>query len=414
MKKIIFSFIFSILIANLIMCSDDSSSDSSGSNTTDTEQTVKENNYVNAATGDDKTGDGTKTNPYSTITKGISMTTTPGGSVFISEGSYNETVYLQEGISLYGAYKNSDWSERNTSSYSTIIYGSSYSIRAESGITSITIIDGLTLKNGIKNSSSSPTIQNNRIEAGYYDDGYYAIINSGSSPIIKNNDIYSWGGIRNYTSSSPEIYNNRITVHKYGIYNSDSTSSPLIYNNIIEAGGLDSNLSMGIDNEGLVTKIYNNTIKVTAYSSTAIRALATGIGIHDSNPEIINNIIYTYTVGSNCDRYGIYEYSTSSDPAIVNNNDIFDCPTGLYYDENSSGITDLTTAFSTGEGTNTLSFWSNVSNDPLFDSSSATDFGLLDSSPVKSAGKDLSAYFTEDYDGNSRTAPWSIGAFEKD
>ena len=40
------------------------------------------------------------------------------------------------------------------------------------------------------------------------------------------------------------------------------------------------------------------------------------------------------------------------------------------------------------------------------------NFHLASNSPLKEAGTDLSAYFTTDKDGNTRTVPWSIGAYE--
>jgi hypothetical protein len=49
---------------------------------------------------------------------------------------------------------------------------------------------------------------------------------------------------------------------------------------------------------------------------------------------------------------------------------------------------------------------------PDFIDEAAHDYHLGSASPV--AGCDLSGSFSTDRDGNPRTVPWSVGAYEKD
>ena len=71
-------------------------------------------------------------------------------------------------------------------------------------------------------------------------------------------------------------------------------------------------------------------------------------------------------------------------------------------------------------GSNVLTYndpaWRNlVGQGPLFLNPASGDFHLQTSSPARNAGTDLSAEIPPyDRDGKIRTAPWSIGAYEKD
>jgi hypothetical protein len=192
-------------------------------------------------------------------------------------------------------------------------------------------------------------------------------------------------------------------------------SSPFIYNNIIRAGN--GYWSIGLQNysTGSNPKIYNNVI--TGGTGNRARAVEMKFG---SAPEIINNIIFTEG-GTN--RYGIYEYTLDGDPAVVENNDIFNCPTALYYDEgddseydegnNGTNITDIASVNTLTD----ITVSANISTDPQFENMSGNDYHLTADSPasVTEGGQDLSSEgISEDMDENPRTVPWSMGAYEYD
>ncbi len=271
---------------------------------------------------------------------------------------------------------------------------------------------------------STPTISYNDINAG---DGYWStqgIVVTESSGEIHHNTIHGGTcdgdgiGIFNY-EANPAIYSNIIfggncINSTKGMYNYNA-STPLIYNNIIRGGN--GYWSIGIQNytSGSDAKIYNNVI--SGGNGNKARAVEMRYG---AAPEIINNIIFTEG-GSN--RYGIYEYTPDGDPAKVENNDIFNCPTALYYDEgddsefdegnNGVNITDIATV----NGLTDTTAGANVSVDPQFTDWSGKDYHLTADSPasVTEGGQDLSTEgITDDMDGNERTVPWSMGAYEYD
>lgn len=91
-------------------------------------------------------------------------------------------------------------------------------------------------------------------------------------------------------------------------------------------------------------------------------------------------------------------------------------------------VLDLTTPFTTQEGTQTLGFWGNVQGDPSFVDRPSGDLHLQASSPldVRGGGVNLSSTITTDMESVGRTTStptgmtnagatgWSMGAYEKD
>ncbi len=96
----------------------------------------------------------------------------------------------------------------------------------------------------------------------------------------------------------------------------------------------------------------------------------------------------------------------------------------LYSPGNSANVnkTNYTsqTVTTTGYGSQLLTHndpaWHNLVNvDPLFVNAAGNDYHLQASSPAKEKGTDLSGEIPAfDRDGNPRTPPWSIGAYERD
>jgi hypothetical protein len=339
------------------------------------------------------------------------------------------------------------------------------------------VIDGFTIEGGGGTISagvfclrSSPTISNNRIDAGTGSAESYGIYcyQSGADPEISNNreirggDFGDTHAIYNYSGASPLIEGNYIHggdgSNTHGIYdfpNSDSTiagnnihggnagtraygiyseySSPSIWNNTIFGGESASVASNGIGTYHTGTpKIYNNTIDGGAGSS------ANGIRYGDApvaapsgdpcTPDIRNNIIYT-TSGGFC----VFEYnSTGENAAAVEDNDLWDpdgSNTTFYAYRTNGGSLYHSTTIGTFNGLSWAS--GNVSDDPVFSDEDGADNDITEiedndwhltpdpppsgsGSPwsVTTGGQDLSASFTQDKDGNDRTVSWSMGAYE--
>jgi hypothetical protein len=345
--------------------------------------------YVSDTIGNDSY-EGTRKNPKKTITSAIDKLDGAGltGKVCIAKDTYNVNyqsgthIVMVEGISLFGAYEIGDWS-RNLATNQSIISDLSASgggvgspaavIVANSVITNLTIIDGLVI-----NGSTS---------GGNFTSGIFT--NSGS-PTIRNNDINGGGGI----------------TESYGLYN--NSSAALIYNNTIY-GGNGSTFTHGIYNNNTNGVIIRNNSISGGDSSSGGGDIAYGIYLKGTtNTQIDNNLIFA---NSGTEMFGIHENDTIT-PLSVKNNDIFDCPDGLYTDDN--GVPETVIA-----NVNAFAFASNnVSISVSGTFVSATDWHLSGTvGGVTDGGLDGSTEgwgFNTDKDGNSRTANWSMGAYETD
>ena len=209
------------------------------------------NIYVDAGntTG---TEDGTKTHPFKTITEGL-IAVSPGKSVMVAVGTYNEQLIINKGITLQGAEKESTiisgfeytgnlitieadnititgFTIDGSSSTSIGLYFDSYS--------SININNNIIQNNssyGINYSNSSPTIENNNIK----NNNYSGIdVGTGGAGIIRDNFVVSNKyGIRTYGDSCPEITRNNISNNNTGIYCRESATPIISYNTINNNSG---------------------------------------------------------------------------------------------------------------------------------------------------------------------------------
>ncbi len=298
---------------------------------------------------------------------------------------------------------------------------------------------------GIYNSTgATPTITANTIYGSLMasSDTTNGVCNANAStdPIIAGNTIYSGPaantsrGIYNTNGAEPVIIRNRIVsasaTASYAIHNEDcidvwlngndissgsgSASSVGVYcinspiwilNNVVRAGGgATTDYSFGIRLEANSdASIFNNTIDG---GDAAVESF--GIHIFNAAPRISNNIIFIS--GSAPLRIGIPEGTAAgSDPALLTNNNIYSVV--LYRDADVAGDIldplDLTIANTTQGGPAQF----NISVPLTLDA----NFRILTLLPaVTEGGADLSITFDEDKDGNPRTVPWSIGAYEYD
>jgi hypothetical protein len=310
---------------------------------------------------------------------------------------------------------------------------------------------------GIRNSSAASVIRENTVNGGNGGGFSTAILNLGASPLIERNIIDGGAapllsdGIRSLISSSPTIQDNVIQggsgSNSYGIYNeSDSSplvqrnaisgggtgtftwgvfnlrsSNPLIRNNTISGGG--GSASTGIDSQGASPTIENNTIDGgsggTSSWAIVLRSATSVPPAIPATPAIRNNIVFTSGSGN---RQCIFEGDAASDPVAVEHNDLFDCPSALYLD---AGVGFLQTIDAVNNLSDTTAD-GNVSQTPVFVSLDGPDGdrnAIADNdwrldpgtgTEVTRGGRNLSASFTTDKDETTRTAPWSMGAYERD
>ena len=185
----------------------------------------------------------------------------------------------------------------------------------------------------------------------------------------------------------------------------------LVFNNVLDSTttGSTYNESTGLLASGGTNIIISNN---TMFLDSS--AFSYGISLH-SGVAIINNLI---CFASNHTSFGVFEANFSANSFALQNNLFYYAQT-FYHDQNGWG--DLTDIVDVNDFLKTTQLSSsivsgNITIDPGFLDSNDSDFHLSIISPetVITGGIDLSSYFQFDRDGNPRTVPCSIGAYEKD
>jgi hypothetical protein len=280
---------------------------------------------------------------------------------------------------------------------------------------------------GVFTYNCSAVITGNTISWGNGSDSAYGIINTQSTPRIEGNTIGGTVGMPNYScgiyndNSNAVILRNSIDggygyISVSGIENG-AGSAAKIYNNTIHAGIGPSGrqvFSMGISNVSSSATIQCNTIDIgnPGQGLSGAYSMAIGINISSCTSIIDDNIVFSNN-GSVLyqDQYGIVEAGPSSSPVHFYNNSVYNCPTALYFQYPSTFHGNFTAL--------NLLAWAkvNISANPVFQKTSwpSPDWHLTASSPTSVTqggltltGTDLNA----DKDLVSRSAPWSIGAYE--
>ena len=370
---------------------------------------------------------------YTVSFNGVSSSTELDGFSIIGSSS---TDGLSVGIYCYNSSPVINNNDIN-GGYGTSAQGIRNEYRSSPTITNNTIYGGVASSAGTvgiinlaaasSTDGSSPLIENNSIDGGIAVTGSTGIVNNAYSiSTINGNDIY--GGIAGGTARGMYNYDQRPYVMEissnnihggsapdtYGIYNAHCPA--LIYNNTIN-GGDGTNISTGIASNNAFPDFFCNTIYGGGSGSTVI-----SYAIYNTNwarEYIDNNIIFAYTGGAS--GYGIFEErSDGCEAESLWNNNFFDCITAIYRDfESSTNITDvadLTVDAIDGVGTGENvpgGMGNNISVNPVF-ADEEMHLGASSPTSVTQGGIDRSSYTTVDKDGNSRTAPWSIGAYEYD
>jgi len=378
---------------------------------------------------------GTGASPKLTIANAITTANGLGAytlkEVHVAAGSYNVTAYISmlSGISVYGGYNASDWrdrayktdAERANATYLTNVTYTGTTAGAAgnptrafdfaANCTATTILEGFTI-NGRAGGTASSAVSSNVATLGSPIIRYNTL-NGGSAPT-------SYGVcLSNATSGTAWVMSNKIiggtgATNRYGIYTGTTTTNPYIINNTITPNTGAGTGSYGIWNVGTQTKILNNTI--SNGGATTATCIHLPNGTTGANLHIINNILIAQ---AGTTKYGINEAGNNADPGRFENNHFYAYATftAYYRDNNGTNINNLTTTVNntpSNPTTATLGAWNNSVGDPLFVDFANGDWHLQSGSPIESTGQDLSATFTTDKDGNDRTDPWSIGAYELD
>ena len=349
---------------------------------------LSEGIFVSVDTGNDRQP-GTRSLPKQTIQGALQILDELGvaGKVQVAEGRYllEETLVVPAGVHLSGGYSSEDWS-RQPALHPSILEsaGADPVVGFADGATASTELEGFSIIAAWADSAiavychdSSPTIRHNNIDASI------GIFNSSASPIVDGNIINAGKG----------------TESCWGIANTHS--SPQIRNNVIYQASTGGAFRGIINMNSSAAAIQNNTIHIGNRSED--------VAIYSSSSRCVieNNILYSEPE----EGIGIREADSGALPLRVHCNDIYGCQ--AVYD--ARGV--LKTSIIDMEAyllASSVPRSGNGSVDPGFVEPTTHDYHLDEDSPITELGWDLSAFFSTDLEGTTRTDPWSVGAYEKD
>lgn len=405
--------------------------------------------YV-ATTGNDSTGSGTLANPYATPRKAAQMAN-PGDTILVRGGTYSgDYVELTDDNVTLKSYPG-EWAvismpTSGTTNVTVWIYGTGVrleNIEISGGspycIHVVDPCDGCEINDckihgsdwiGIK-VSQPDNVKLRRCEI--YDTGSVTAGGMGIDCVNGDNlliedchfhdcngtGIYMKGGLRNALVQRNLVMNVNgdgiLLGESTGVAFMDAVGNPQLYEAI--DGVVRNNIIVNAANSGLITygsldcQWYNNTIYNSSVNNGAgLRIIK---GAHAGYPDtpckgglFRNNIVM---VGNSARPY-IHIVQDSHDGSIgFNNNRYFNTGTanGVFWDE----LNIATAAYNLSlSAWNTRTGWDGASTEGN-PGVSATTYHLNGGSPCIDAGTTITG-FSDDYDGNTRTGSWDIGADE--
>jgi len=409
-------------------------------------------------------------NDISATGNGIDCT---GSSAVISDNSINSGGIAINCDTYTGTMENNTITATNTGIFWTDSSGriSGGAISANTGISlfpnapaDMIEIDNITItavNTGIESDTCNLNIHDNTISSGAGATNYALQINDRVAEIHDNtinggSGTDSWGIYMLNTDAGTRIYDNDInggngTTNSYGIFISSADMNTSIFNNIINGGNGMNSTTCGIRNQSTDSIIYNNVItggmddtqntygiycqgasSPQVYNNTIDGGHATNAnnsyGIYINNnatPLICNNIIHISGV-TTVAGYGVYEVNDTCNPVELRNNNIFNCPSGLYHDTSPGMPDDLMMDFQLDDESLTNQGGAGTSDDNVVEviplNAQGERTGVWPMSVIGD-GLNGSAWgwgFNVDRDGALRTtsavAPlsWSMGAYEYD
>ena len=344
-------------------------------------------------TGSDSTGDGSTTNPFATIQKGIDSSS-DGDTVLVAAGTYVENInYNGKNIMVGSLYLTT----QDTSYISSTIIDSDSSgsiVVFESFEDSTAVLNGFTFQNIIFYSGegsqaiinineSSPKIINNRFDNFYlFQGGESAVIYCENSNSLIMNNVFTNGSLGNG--------------YVLGGFILSKNSNVTIRNNRIENGYVGfaepSGFIVSVNSENIIES------NIIINPSMGYCVICAAISILDgSNCIIRNNFIFQaygdgygavvasqsqYVSHNNTFVSNSRGYANLSSDGIVSNDIIYASSNAVYIDGNSNiqvSYSDIEGGWE-GEG--------NIDADPLFCNQDGGDYTLAENSPCIGTGED--------------------------
>lgn len=247
-----------------------------------------------AQTGND-TNDGARNAPVKTIARGIAAAQVSGKhKVYVSGGTYSETIQMADSVSVYGGFKVSfdgatcekKLSDGSSDINQVLILGPSTPVVTFNQITSETHLEGVIVE-------SSDTAS-----------GQVLVSVSSDVPSSANNEI-----IEDSYIISPDIVSGSTTAV------SVENASPILVNDVIDGGNSQESTGVLLT-DSPAAKLVQNTIHggTSPSSSTAVRS-------KNSVPALLNNILFTSQGLSQ--RILFFDDAKPSDSIVVRQNLMF-------------------------------------------------------------------------------------------
>ncbi|MDZ7332246.1 MAG: right-handed parallel beta-helix repeat-containing protein [candidate division KSB1 bacterium] len=281
--------------------------------------------YVSIQSGSDKTGDGSKANPWQSPTFALSIINDASESnkyaIFVAEGIYNSgTIVMKEWVDLYGGFDPKNW-QRDIFKYRTILDGER--VRRVVVGSNNARLDGFVIQHGLSRThgggilcdDTSPIISNNFILDNFVlepeDFNHNRIHQAG----------HHGGGIASLYNAMPVIRNNVIANNKTSVGNGGGIA---FYGWLRLSGGAEKTIKGNRLEIGVLQPIVENNVIIgnsAGVNDWNRTRSSNGGGIscaYESRPIICNNIIVNNQAKGRGDGGGIYnEYY--SDPLIEAN-----------------------------------------------------------------------------------------------
>jgi len=385
-----------------------------------------DNGIFVAATGDDA-DPGTMAAPKLTVQAGVTAAQTAGKVVYVSQGTYNESVTSE--VSVFGGYDASDsWSRDILTNITEIVATADWALKTQG--TGPVAVEGLTLSGGsaVSNTYGLYAYTRTMVVRNDIDGGHPAGIATGvqmyspanGSILYDNTIVGGTGAARHYgvnLSAEALLIDNLIMSGDTGsetLYAAELQDySTILINNVIVAG-TGTNMSYGVEVRSMpLLQMFNNTILGGGGNNTSF-----GISnaTYSQTALLVNNIVTAGTGTSN--RIALYNVDADEQTTLINN-DLYP-GTGNNYlrveDTYVTTIGDVNACAWDG----CMEATGNIGDAPGLENPGVGDYHLGAGSACIDAGADATEWFlyhallATDFEGDERPQGtlWDIGADE--
>ncbi len=297
------------LVANVFQTDADQDGEGDACDCAPDDPLIRIRNAVFVSTSGSDDNNGSLNNPVKTVSRALTLAQASGSAVYVTAGSYNESVNLVSGVSIYGGFAAGAGCTRDLKTQESKLTSSSIATVAASNIDQTTVIDGLTMTSTYPEGASSGT----------------AVLIESDTPrttrdvVVRNSRIF---GANNSLGAS------------FGVY--ISKASALFVNNVLYGGASLASQAVLLTGSP-ATQLYHNTIRAGAEGDSATPRAVTST---NSVPTLVNNILVT-DKGAADQRLIFINDAALSPQMVIKGNLLAGTPGGflpkLYWDKAGGG-----------------------------------------------------------------------------